>query len=250
VRFVRFLGRSLVRGLGWLLGRLDGLLIIIGTLAFGGFVFSPRFHDWPAWRLVPLICGVVMITFAVGAFCEWDDADKARAGTRATSSGAGSRQEPLRPRYDESPPYRTPRADNAWVTEHRVGVFNPGDETAHRVSLHLVSMEPYPRHILNDMQPVIPYAVPLLSGGDEVVGITLGPGREELWVLGATGTGSDGSMNVGGVSNKRWRGLPWRFDEDERCRFGYEIVSDGRPPVPFSIVVYPDNGVLRCRLEG
>jgi len=100
------------------------------------------------------------------------------------------------------------------------------------------------------VRPVIPYAVPLLSGGDEGVGITLGPGREELWIIGYAAAGSDGSMNAGGFTSKRWQGTPWRLDEDERWRFGYEIVREGRRIVTFSIVVYPDNGVLRCVLEG
>jgi hypothetical protein len=112
-------------------------------------------------------------------------------------------------------------------------------------------MEPYPRHF-REMPPVIPYAVPLLSGGNETVGITLPPGREELWVIGYTATGGDGTMNAGGfaVHDQRWRGLPWQVDEDERWRFVYQIVCNENPAIEFSIVLYADNGILRCVLEG
>jgi hypothetical protein len=157
--------------------------------------------------------------------------------------------QPLQPRYGQSPPYRDRRAGAEWIAEHRVGVLNSGNETVYRVRLHLVGMASYPRHD-GGMRPAIPYVVPLLAGGDEGVGITLPPGQEELWVLGYTATAIDGSMNAGGFSNKRWQGTPWRLDEDERWRFSYQIVYEGRPAVAFSIVLYPDAGVVRCLMEG
>jgi hypothetical protein len=40
-------------------------------------------------------------------------------------------------------------------------------------------MEPYPRHVHNGYDPVIPYVVPLLTGGNESVGTTLQAGTEE-----------------------------------------------------------------------
>ena len=59
-------------------------------------------------------------------------------------------------------------------------------------------------------------------------------------------------MNAGGfaVPDQRWRGLPWRFDPDERWRLSYQIVCDGRPDVEFSIVVTAEDGHIRCDLEG
>jgi hypothetical protein len=92
----------------------------------------------------------------------------------------------------------------------------------------------------------------MLSGGDQNVGIALAPGREELWVLGYTSTGSDGTMNAGQFADidQRWRGLHWTLDPDERWRFAYEVVSEGRPDVQFSIIVFADEGAIRCDLEG
>jgi hypothetical protein len=92
----------------------------------------------------------------------------------------------------------------------------------------------------------------MLSGGNENVGIEVLPGREELWVLGFTATGSDGSLNAGQFADvdQRWRGLYWTADPDERWRLSYRVVADGRSDVPFSVVVFADKGRLRCVLEG
>jgi hypothetical protein len=92
----------------------------------------------------------------------------------------------------------------------------------------------------------------MLSDGDTSIGITLPQGREELWVVGFTSTGSDGSLNAGGFAppDQRWRGLPWQFDTDERCRLCYEVVCDDHEPVQFSIVLFADGGNLHCLLEG
>jgi hypothetical protein len=139
------------------------------------------------------------------------------------------------------------------VVEHRVGIFNPPDNPAiDGVRVNLIDMNPHPRHVLNAMTPVIPYTVPLVTGGDATVGLTLHPGREELWLIGYTSTGSDETMYAGGfaVADQRWRGLPWQVGPDERWRFSYQIVCDAHPAVSFSIVVYADNGTLRCTLEG
>jgi hypothetical protein len=70
-------------------------------------------------------------------------------------------------------------------------------------------------------------------------------------VIGYTSTASDG-MHAGGfaVPDQRWRGLPWNVDPDERWRLSYEIVSEGRPTVEFSIVLYADAGILRGVLQG
>jgi hypothetical protein len=92
----------------------------------------------------------------------------------------------------------------------------------------------------------------MVAGGDEHIGISLASGREELWKLGYSATGSDGTMNVGGfaVPDQRWRGLVWRFDPDERWRLTYRIVADNRPYVDFSVVMIADEGSVRCYLEG
>jgi hypothetical protein len=119
--------------------------------------------------------------------------------------------------------------------------------------LHLVRIEPQPRNVPGPQyEPVIPSIVPLQSRGDPSIGLTIGPGQEERWIIGYTGTGSDGKMNAGGFAapDQRWRGLPWRFDPDERWRLSYQAVCDGRPDVEFSIVVTAEDGHIRCDLEG
>jgi hypothetical protein len=127
---------------------------------------------------------------------------------------------PIQPRYDHgSQTYHHPMDGQPGVIEHRVGLFNPGIETVHGVRMALLGMEPWPRHILNNMDPVTPYAVPMLSRGEESVGVSLAPGRGELWILGYTGTGSDAHMNAGGwaVRDQHWRGMPWTADADVEC---------------------------------
>jgi hypothetical protein len=138
------------------------------------------------------------------------------------------------------------------MVEHRIGVYNPeGQPAATHVRVELVALTPYPRHVAQ-YPPVIPFAVPMVNGGDEHIGLTLPPGREELWRIGYAGSGSDGTISVGQIAaaDLRWRGLTWRFDPDERWRLVYQIVSDNRPQVDFSLIVTADDGVLRCQLEG
>jgi hypothetical protein len=160
---------------------------------------------------------------------------------------------PLQPRYDQSDRYRhTGQQGRHAIFEHRLGVSNPpGGSSADRVRVHLVGMAPFPR---NDggHAPVIPYAVPLLAGGNENVGIAIPPGREEMWRLGYTATGGDGAMNAGQFADydQRWRGLPWRLEPDEHWRLVYHIVADGRPDVEFSIVIADEGGRIRCDLDG
>jgi hypothetical protein len=92
----------------------------------------------------------------------------------------------------------------------------------------------------------------MASDGDKSIGITLPPGREELWILGTTSTSSsDRIMHAGHFVSRdgKWRGQPWQFDADERCRLCYEVVCDDHEPVQFSILLFADDGNLHCRLE-
>ena len=157
----------------------------------------------------------------------------------------------LEPHYDQSPAYRHPAPERGdWIIEHRVGVFNPPGQPERRARIYLVSMEPRPRHVPQPrFEPVIPYAVPLFPNGDPLVGHTIGPGQEELWIIGYTGTGSDGIMRAGGFSDQRWWGLPWEFDPDERWRLSYRVECDGVLDVKFSIVVTAEDGQPRLRKE-
>jgi hypothetical protein len=114
-------------------------------------------------------------------------------------------------------------------------------------------MEPYPRNILEPRYaPVIAYTLPPQSGGDPAAGLLIKPGQEEPWVIGYSGTGGDGNMNAGGfaVPDQRWRGLPWRFDPDERWRLSYRVASDGAPDVLFSVVAYAEDGQIKLHQEG
>ena len=175
-------------------------------------------------------------------------------GTDETASVlAAPEAKALEPRYDQSPRYRHPQDADPGIIEHRVGVFNPPGQPERRVRVILHGMDPYPRNIPEPRyRPVIPYVVPLLSGGDAYAGLAIRPGQEELWGIGYTGTGSDGNMNAGGfaVPDQRWRGLPWRFDPDERWRLFYRIECDGMADVRFSVVVSAENGQIRCDLLG
>lgn len=165
---------------------------------------------------------------------------------------AEPKPEPLQPRHDQSSIYRHTMQSQPGITEHRVGVFNPNEKPAPRVRIYLVRMDPRPRNILPGYEPVIPYALPLQSNGDHSIGLTIDPRQQQYWIIGFTGTGSDGNMNAGGFAppDQRWRGLPWRFDPDEQWRLFYQIVCDGRPDVDFSIVVSALDSLPRCDLEG
>jgi hypothetical protein len=178
---------------------------------------------------------------------ELEDAQRA-----AISAPAVLGAPPLVARYDQSARYRHPMDSQPGITEHFVGVFNPGREPARRARMHLVRMDPYPRNVLQPQyRPAIPYTVPPQSGGDPSAGLTIGPGQEEYWIIGYTSAGG-GNMYAGGfaVSDQYWRGLPWQVDPDERWRLSYEIVCDGMPDVKFSIVVAAEDGQIKLHLEG
>jgi len=230
----------------------------------------------PLWIWLPLLAAgfLIAIIWAFHDVRVERDVMKARAltaesaleDTRATLEGTRtglesarrelearqpSREpERLEAHYDQSPVYRHTKEDAAWIIEHRVGVFNSSGQPAHRVRMYLVKVEPYPRNIPPGYEPVIPYTVPMLQRGDPSVGRTIEPGQEELWVIGYTAVGSDRIMSAGGFTSQRWQGTPWQFDSDERWRLSYRIVCDGRPDVPFSIVVTAEDGQLRLHMEG
>ena len=112
-------------------------------------------------------------------------------------------------------------------------------------------MTPYPRYD-GGFPPVIPYAVPMVNDGDEHIGVSLPPGgKDELWRIGYTGTGTDGIMSAAQFAafDQRWRGLVWRFDPDERWELLYRIVCDNRPDVEFRVVLTADQGFIRCDLK-
>jgi hypothetical protein len=255
---LRFFGSVIVRGTRWLLS-LTGLWgKVLALIAIAGVsVGAVHIGHFPAWLVVAVAAALVVIFLGEGAYQVWHETDEARrSAEKAAAAVSGppplaAPLEPLQPRYDQSEPYRHPRGVEAWqVVDHRIGILNPSEQEARRVQVHLVSVHPVPRNVPGDTHPVTPYVVPPLSGGDGSVGVAVAPGRQELWPIGYTAPGSDGSMNAGGFAGQRWMGTPWRIDPDERLRFGYEIIPEGHPIVRFSIVLYPDSGVLRCQLEG
>jgi hypothetical protein len=131
----------------------------------GGFVTLGAVLLAPSHQGLVVVVGIVLCIGAIAA----------AEIRRRPSSGP----EALEPRYNQSPPYRTMRGADTGIVWHSVGIFNPSTgSTARRVGLHLVGMEPHPRHVLMNLEPFIPYVVPLASGGDASVGVTLGPRRE------------------------------------------------------------------------
>lgn len=157
-----------------------------------------RLKGWP----LGISIGVVILLLA---FLGLVSQARGKAGARPTTAVPV-----LDARYDDtSSQYRHPYSNQPWISEHRVGVFNPGPDPVSHVRVHLVSMS-QPRHVLPGYEPVIPYLVPMLPGRDSSIGMTLTPGTEELWVIGYTATGSDGSLQAGRFAppNQRWHGLP------------------------------------------
>ena len=255
-RVLAFLWGAFLKGFGSLNVAYKGWVAAVAiALVVLGISVPPIFKLIPLRYTLPIGIAVVALVVVVGAYRMWDETDR-RLETESQQRALPTAVtlERLQARYEQSEPYRHPEGDEPWaIVEHRIGVFNPqGNQAARRVRVHLVSLEPRPRNVANAWPPVIPCVVPPLAGGDGVVGVTVAAGREELWRIGYTATGSDRSMNAGGfaVSDQRWRGLPWQINPDERLRLGYEIVCERNRIVEFSIVLYPDGGRLRCKLEG
>lgn len=159
--------------------------------------------------------------------------------------------QPLQPHYEEREPYCQP---NGHMSEHRIGIRNPaGNPEATGVRLHWIGMSPQPKTDLG-YPPVTPQAVPVLTGGDPAIGISLPSRREELWVIATTATEPESGTMTAGVFSPRWRptwhGTPWYFERDDRWRFSYRIVADNLPAATFSVVMTAVKGRLRCELQG
>jgi hypothetical protein len=250
-----FWWRALSRGVEPLdsAARVVALVVLILGVAAG--ITVPLVFDVSPWLTAVVLMGLFIVIILEGSYRVWRLTDQDRRAAAEQRDAAMAPQpsvalppEPLQPRY-----HSRPMAAQPWITEHCIGVFNPPGLKARRVRMYLAHMDPHPRNVLNPLyEPVIPYTVPPESGGDPSAGLTLGLGQEELWVIGYTGTGGDGIPAAGGFAPRehRWYGLPWHADPDERWRLSYEIVCDGRPDVEFSIVVSPQDGHLRCDLEG
>ena len=115
--------------------------------------------------------------------------------------------------------------------EHRVGIRNPRrNVTATGVQLQWTGMSPCPDIDLG-YPPVFPQRVPMLTGGDPNIGISIPAGQLELWVIVSTATDSDGVMTAGvfGREHGKFQGTPWRFEPDDRWRLNYRIVADNLP---------------------
>ena len=139
-----------------------GSLVALGVTVVG-YVAHPR-HPGAVWWLLAAVA--VVAVWALLEMVRWRVRYK-----RLQQRPAGP--EPLQPRYDQSPTYRHPVDSQSWITEHRVGVFNPPDQEARRVRMYLVRMEPQPRNVLESRyEAVIPYTVPLQRGGDPSAGET------------------------------------------------------------------------------
>ena len=82
MRVAGFVWRSLRRGGKWLLATIGLLLLVAGALDLVGVTVSWKVADWPAWLVVQLVCAVFLITFTVGAYREWDNADRALVSAR------------------------------------------------------------------------------------------------------------------------------------------------------------------------
>jgi hypothetical protein len=249
-----------VKGTRWLLSLADwwGKGVLLAGIV-GVTLGAIHISHFPSWLVVIAAALVVLVVLGEGAYRVWLEADTARlvaeknvedadkpAIIRNTVRNASSRV-PLEARYDQSEPYlhETPQE---WIFEHRIGIHNPrGNQMAAHVRLEFVDMSPRPR----DLPPDTPYAVPMLKGGDERIGISLPPGEQEYWVIGSTATGSDGTMSAGPFTTRdpRWRGTPWQYDPTYPWRLRYRIVTDDAPAAGFSVVMMAVDGRIRCQIE-
>ena len=151
---------------------------------------------------------------------------------------------PLSPCYEQKEPYRFPIDPQDSAIEHRIGIVNPRRRNStHHVRLDLVGIAPLPKDH-GGQPPGFPHGLQRLGGGDPNIGITVPAGQEELWVLGYTLTGSDGTMSSSNFASFP-AGMPWPFHPDENWTLRFQIRCDDAPDVRFEMVVKPDHGRLR-----
>jgi hypothetical protein len=179
-----------------------------------------------------------------------------RYEARPGRTRAQDQPESLQPQYGGAVRYRHLTGN---MTEHRIGLRNPpGNPPATGVRLEWTEMTPRPglqNAQWEKWQPAIPSAVPRVTGGDPAIGVSLPPGREEVWVAVTTGTASDGTMSgvefgpAQGSSRGNWHGLLWELESGGQWRLTYRIVTDNLPACTFSLVITAEDGKIECRLE-
>jgi hypothetical protein len=98
-----------------------------------------------AWGLVVFLMSLLVVVIRAGL-------RQQRAIEQLSDSATPM---PLQSRYDHgSETYHHAMDGQPGVFEHRVGLLNPGILTVHGVRMALLGMEPWPRHNLNNMDPV------------------------------------------------------------------------------------------------
>lgn len=162
----------------------------------------------------------------------------------------------LSPRFAQTTQYQhRPIQERPEYIEHRLGIVNTGSVAATGVRLVVEGMAPYPSKVMNQCPPPsFPEYVPLLTGGDAAAGITLEPGREEMWKLGETDNEPNnpdiGMTAIGFVGDRRFNWWQFNPTHEGEWRLRYRIEHHGYPPIPFSIVICPEGNELQCHLEG
>lgn len=220
-----------------------------------------------------LLAFVALVVIAVASFAallftgtmalraSWRNRQQAHAAevtstTQRERASVEAALKPLEPHYGDAVRYRHMIGN---MTEHRIGLRNPaGNPAATGVRLEWTEMEPRPsvqNVYWERWLPAIPSAVPRVAGGDPAIGISLPPGREEVWTAVSTATAPDGTMNAvefgpgHGSSRGNWHGLLWDLESGGPWRLSYRIVTDNLPAGTFSLVIAAEDGKIECALE-
>jgi hypothetical protein len=248
-------------------GKTGVALASVITLVLGGSVTA--LTVWLAnvsWVIAALVGTASLFFFyAWGAYRVWDKAQSAADETHvqldtvqrerddAHRELEASRNAPIPALVKPAPPpfevrYYSGGPSPDWAgtaaTGHYIGVTNPAGQPERRVRMSVERVDPQPPGV----KPRLPYSVPPASGGNSAIGVVIGPGQEESWLIGDAAIYGDGQIVLWSFYGEMKTG-GWPLSPNEHWRLSYRIDSEGIPNKQFSIVLGVEDGNLVVRLE-
>lgn len=180
----------------------------------------------PFW--LPYLVVALLITVGLA----WALYPKRRIGETARLSIKG-------PRLHQYPP------DQSHTTYFcRLAVRNHGPATAKNVRMHLLNIEPRPRH--SSWLADYPYPVAPVSQPVEAVTCVLDRDADELFQVARGWKNSRGEF-MAGLDTKSAFHNPTPIEPDERWQLTYEVTADNAEAVSFLLEMFVDGGGVAMR---
>jgi hypothetical protein len=143
------------------------------------------------------------------------------------------------PRLHQYPP-------DQWYTTSfcRMAVHNHGPVDANNVRIHLLNIEPRPRH--SSWLADYPYPVARVGQPIETSGCALDRGADELFQIACGWKNARGEF-MAGLDTKSAFHNPTPIDPDERWELTYEVTADNAEAITFLLEMFVEGGAVAMR---